>query len=261
MLYDTHAHLDDEKLYPDLDGVLRRAAEAGVSRVNTIGCDWKTSLMAVRIAEKYAGAAGCPQIYAVIGVHPHEAAAMAADHLERLLELAKTEKVKAWGEIGLDYYHDHSPRDCQRRVFRAQIEAAKAAKLPLVIHNRDAHQDTLDILRQTRAGENGGVLHCFSGSWETARDCLNLGFHISLAGPLTYANARSLPEVARRTPEDRLLVETDCPYLSPHPFRGQLNEPARVSYTLARLAELRGLEYQRMAEITTANGCRLFGLD
>lgn len=253
MLYDTHAHLDDAKLYPDIEAALSRAAAAGVRYINTIGCDWKSSLMAVHIAEKYP-----QQVYAAVGVHPHEAALLTPEQEERIFELAKAEKVVGWGEIGLDYYYDHTPRDVQRRVFRRQLDAAKQAGLPVIIHNRDAHQDTLDILRAEHGGVNGGVLHCFSGSWEMAKECLRLGFHISFAGPLTYRNARSLPEVARKTPLDRILVETDCPYLSPEPFRGKTNEPARVSHTLARLAELRQMDEAEMAAATTENGLQLF---
>ncbi len=255
MLYDTHAHLDDAKLYPEIENVLARAAAAGVAYINTIGCDWKTSLMSVHIAEKYP-----EHVFAAVGVHPHEAAGLNAEQEEKLFSLAKAEKVVGWGEIGLDYHYDLSSRDIQRRVFRAQIDAAKQAGLPVIIHDREAHQDTLDILRSEHAGINGGVLHCFSGSWEMAKECLRLGFHLSFAGPLTYHNARSLPEVAQRLPLDRILVETDCPYLTPEPHRGRVNEPAYVGHTLARLAELRGMDVEEMAAITTENGLRLFGI-
>ena len=255
-LYDTHAHLDDRKLFPELEDVLQRAREAGVGMINTVGCDWRSSLMSVRIAEKHP-----EQVRAIVGVHPSEIADWDDALLPRLAELCSCPLVVGWGEIGLDYhYEDGTPHDQQRRVFRAQIAAAKEVGMPIIIHDRDAHQDTIDILKQEKAGINGGILHCFSGSWEMAKECLRLGFHISFAGPLTYGNAKTPVEVASKVPEDMLLVETDSPYLTPHPMRGKTNEPARVCYTAAKLAEIRGLEYELMAEITTANAKRLFKL-
>ncbi len=253
-VYDTHAHLDDKQLYPDIEQILQHAKEAGVTRINTIGCDWKSSLMSVRIAEKYP-----QQVWAAVGVHPHETERMAADCVERLFELAKAEKVVAWGEIGLDYYRDHSPRDVQQRRLREQIAAAKEAGLPIIIHDRDAHADIVNILKEEHGGVNGGVFHCFSGSWEMAKQCMNMGFRISFAGPLTYKNARIPVEVAGQVPLDYLLVETDCPYLTPEPYRGKLNEPARVVYTLSRLAEIRRMDYDLLALQTTENACQLFG--
>jgi len=253
MLYDTHAHLDDRRLFSDLAGVLQRATEAGVGLINTVGCDWRSSLLAVHLAEKHPD-----QLRAVVGVHPSELDGFSDQLLERLLGLAKSPLVVAWGETGLDYHYPDTLKRQQKQAFRLQINAAREAGLPLVIHDRDAHQDLLQMLKAEKAGSNGGVMHCFSGSWEMAKECLNLGFHISFAGPLTFANAKTPVEVAARVPLDRLLVETDCPYLSPHPFRGKLNEPARVAYTAARLAEVRGLDYEELAALTTANGRQLF---
>lgn len=254
-LYDTHAHLDDKKLFPDLEDVLHRAKDAGVVRINTVGCDWRSSLMSVRIAEKHPDL-----VRAIVGVHPSEIMDWQDDLLTRLAELTKSSLVVGWGEIGLDYhYEDGAPHDRQKEIFRLQIAAAKEVRLPIIIHDRDAHQDTVDILKQEKAGIYGGVLHCFSGSWEMAKECLRLGFYISFAGPLTYTNARVSAEVAAKVPEDKLLIETDCPYLSPHPMRGKVNEPARVTYTAARLAEIRGLSYERITEITSANARDLFG--
>lgn len=253
MLYDTHAHLDDPQLYPDLEGILQRAATAQVELINTVGCDWKSSLLALHIAEKYP-----QQVRAVVGVHPQQAADCDEALLARLSHLAESPLVVAWGEIGLDYHYGTETRQQQRQAFRAQINAAKQAGLPIVVHDRDSHQDILDILKSEKAATVGGVMHCFSGSWEMARECLRLGFYISFAGPLTFHNARIPVEVAERVPLDRLLVETDCPYLSPHPFRGQRNEPARVAVTAARLAEIRGVDVEQMAEITTANARTLF---
>ena len=253
MLYDTHAHLDDKRLFSDIGGVLERAKAAGVGLINTVGCDWKSSLLSVHIAEKY------PELVrAVVGVHPSELGNFSGALLERLLDLAKSPLVVAWGEIGLDYHYPDTVKAAQQQAFRAQIAVAKEAGLPIVIHGRDAHQDLLRIIKAEKAGINGGVMHCFSGSWEMARECLSQGFYISFAGPLTFANAKTPVEVAARAPLDRLLVETDCPYLSPHPFRGKPNEPARVAYTAARLAEIRGLDEAELAELTTANGKALF---
>ena len=241
MLYDTHAHLDDAKLYPEIENVLARAAAVGVAYINTIGCDWKTSLMSVHIAEKYP-----EHVFAAVGVHPHEAAGLNAEQEEKLFSLAKAEKVVGWGEIGLDYHYDLSSRDIQRRVFRAQIDAAKQAGLPVIIHDREAHQDTLDILRSEHAGINGGVLHCFSGSWEMAKECMKLGYYISFAGPVVFPKSTRLKEVAQQVPLDRILIETDSPYLAPVPVRGKRNSSlyihyvghiARYSFSVAQILE------------------------
>ncbi|MCL1975985.1 MAG: TatD family hydrolase [Firmicutes bacterium] len=255
MLFDSHAHLNDRKLYGDLEGVLTRAAECGVTRILNCGADWPSSLMSVRLAEKYRG-----QIYAAVGVHPHDAKTLTDEMLQKLLQLAKAPEVVAFGEIGLDYYRDLSPRPLQQSAFIAQIAAAKLGKKPIIIHDRDAHGDILRLVRQERAGENGGVFHCFSGSWEMAKECLNLGFMISFAGPLTYTNAPKLREVAAKVPLDMMLIETDAPYLSPHPYRGKINEPARVCLTAAVLAEIRGLSIEETADFTVSNTCRLFNI-
>jgi len=255
MLFDSHAHLNDKKLYGDLPAVLVRAEEAQVSRILNCGADWPSSLMSVRLAEKYPG-----RVFAAVGVHPHDAKTLTEEMVHKLLKLAEAPQVVAWGEIGLDYYRDLSPRETQRSAFIAQIAAAKSVKKPIIIHDRDAHEDILRIARQERAGENGGVFHCFSGSWEMAKECLKMGFMISFAGPLTYHNAPKLSEVAAKVPADLMLVETDCPYLSPHPYRGKINEPARVSIVAAKLAEIRGVSYEEAAQITAANTGRLFGL-
>jgi TatD DNase family protein len=255
MLFDSHAHLSDKKLYNDLPGILQRATEAGVERVLNAGADWPSSLMGVRLAEKYPN-----QIYAAVGIHPHDSKTLTEDMLQKLLKLAKAPEVVAWGEIGLDYYRDLSPREVQQSAFITQIAAAKSIGKPIIIHDRDAHGDIMRIVRQERAGENGGVFHCFSGSWEMAKECLSLGFMISFAGPLTFTNVPKLSEVAAKVPADMILVETDCPYLSPHPYRGKINEPARVSLVTARLAEIRGQNYQELAEIAAQNACRLFSI-
>ena len=256
MLFDSHAHLNDRKLYNDIEGVLTRAAEAGVTRILNCGADWPSSLMSLRLAEKYPG-----QIYAAVGVHPHDAKTLTDEMLQKLLKLAQAPEVVAWGEIGLDYYRDLSPRPVQQSAFITQIAAAKSTGKPIIIHDREAHGDILRIVRQERAGENSGVFHCFSGSWEMAQECLKLGFMISFAGPLTYTNAPKLCEVAAKVPPDMMLIETDSPYLSPHPYRGKLNEPARVSLVAAKIAEIRGQSYEAVAEITAQNACRVFDVN
>lgn len=255
MLFDTHAHLDDPALYPDIDNVLKRAKEDGVTLINSVGCDWRSSLLNVHLAEKHP-----EMIYASVGVHPSEVADIDEQVLAKLLELAKTPRVIGWGEIGLDYHYENTNKELQQKYLRLQISLAKEAGKPIIIHDRDSHQDVVDILQEEHAGINGGILHCFSGSWEMAKQCLKMGFFISFAGPLTYKNARVPVEVAGKVPLDMVLVETDSPYLTPHPFRGKTNEPARVIYTAEKLAQIRGMDYEEIAEITTANAKRIFRL-
>ena len=175
------------------------------------------------------------------------------------MELAEHPLVVGWGEIGLDYHYDDAPtKEVQAYAFRQQIDAAKALHLPIIIHERDAHQDTINILREMKAGVNSGIIHCFSGSWEMAKECMTMGFHIALGGPVTYLNAKTPVEVASKIPLDYLLTETDCPYLSPHPYRGKLNKPSRVAVTAARLAEIRQMDYEDMCAILTKNAFALF---
>ena len=255
MLFDTHAHLDDAALYSDVVNILQRAREAGIDWINSVGCDWRSSLLNVHLAEKHPD-----MVYASVGVHPSELRQIEENVWEKLTELAKTPRVIGWGEIGLDYHYDDTDKDLQQKYFRAQISLAKEVGKPIIIHDRDSHQDVVDILRQEHAGINGGILHCFSGSWEMAKQCLAMGFMISFAGPLTYKNARVPVEVAAKVPLDMLLVETDSPYLTPHPFRGKTNEPARVVYTAEKLAQIRHLDYEEIAAITAANAKRIFQL-
>ncbi|MEG1538061.1 MAG: TatD family hydrolase, partial [Clostridiales bacterium] len=246
MLFDTHAHLDDRKIYDELGAVLERAETAGVAKIATIGCDWPSSLMSVRLAEKYPG-----RVFAAVGVHPQDAPTLTAEMLEKLFQLAQEKAVVAWGEIGLDYHYDNPARDIQKQSFRSQIDSAKQVGLPIIIHDRESHEDVMRMIREEQAGINGGILHCFSGSWEMAKFCLNQGFMISFAGPLTFHNARTAVEIAKKIPGDMLLIETDAPYLSPEPFRGKVNEPARVRLVAEKLAELRSEEFDALAAQTT----------
>lgn len=253
-LIDTHAHLDSSQFAQDLDAVLERASANSISHMLTIGCDLESSRQSCELAAAY------PQIYAAVGIHPHDAKSVDDAVLAELKTLAKRPKVVAIGEIGLDYYRDHSPRDVQRAVFKAQLELAREIGLPVIIHDRDAHEDILSILRETRASEIGGVLHCFSGNRQLAKACIELGFFLSFAGPITYPKNEELRDVVRMVPTEHLLVETDCPYLSPQGHRGKRNEPSHVRVTAEKMAEIKGLKIEDIARITNLNAHKLFGI-
>jgi len=242
-LVDSHCHLDDEKFDADRAQVIERALAAGVETMMAIGTGGELDV-AIQQAERY------PFIYATIGVHPHDAAKATPDTFVRLRDLAAHPKVVAIGEIGLDYHYDFSPRDVQRSVFERQLELAAEFGKPIVIHTREAWEDTM---AQVTSLPNGGIMHCFTGDAVQAQQALKLGFHLSFGGVLTFPKAESLREAARITDEDRLLVETDCPYLAPVPHRGKRNEPAFVVDTARRLAEVRGVTPQTIAECTTRN--------
>lgn len=252
MLIDTHAHLTDRKYNTDRSEVIRRAEAAGVCRIINIGYDLDSSRAVVEMLPTW------PGFLAAVGVHPHDATIYSPEVEEELRRLAGHAGVVAIGEIGLDYYRDLSPRDVQQAVFRRQIGLAREVGLPVIVHERDACADTLRLLEEERAGDVGGVMHCFSGSWETAKICLDMGFYLSFAGPVTFGNARRLEDIARRAPLDRLLVETDCPYLTPEPLRGRRNEPAYVQYVAERVAAIRGISSQDMNRAVMANAGRLF---
>jgi TatD DNase family protein len=254
-LVDTHAHLHFPEFAADLDEVLRRARLAGVAALVTVGTDRDTNPAAAALAERHA------DVYATVGIHPHDAAEATDEDLAAMERLARSSpKIVAFGEMGLDYFRNLSRPDVQARIFRRQLDLARRVGKPVVVHCRDAHEDALAILAEERVGEIGGVMHCFSGDAAVAKRCLDLDLLISLAGPVTYKNARALPDVARFVPEDRLVVETDCPYLPPQPHRGQRNEPAHVSLTARRVAELRGADPERLAAAMSDNAARLFRL-
>ncbi len=254
-LVDSHCHLDDEKFDGDRDAAIARARAAGVERMMAIGTgDGPPDLeAALRLARQH------EFLYATVGVHPHDAAKATPETFERLAELAREPKVLAIGEIGLDYHYDFSPRDVQRRVFEQQIELAAHARKPIVIHTREAWDDTLDVVRE-HGLPSGGIMHCFTGGSNEAGQALELGFHLSFGGILTFPRADDVRQAAARTPEDRLLIETDSPYLAPVPYRGKRNEPAFLPETARRLAELRGVDPEDIARVTTLNFDRLFGL-
>lgn len=252
MLIDSHAHLDDERFDKDRDDIIKSLYESYVELVINPGADLNSSIKAVALAEKY------DNIYAAVGVHPHSASEMDQSTMDILRSFAAREKVVAIGEIGLDYYYDNSPRDVQRRWFREQLRLAKEVDLPVIIHSRDAAGDTMEILKEEQDGRLTGVLHCYSGSVEMAEEYIKLGFYISLAGPVTFKNAKVPKEVAKAVPLDKLLIETDSPYMTPEPYRGKRNEPKYVRYVAETLAELRGISLEELAEKTSENAKKLF---
>ena len=254
LLVDSHAHLDGEQFSHDRDATIQRALDNGISHILTVGCDLASSAASVALALKY------DQIYAAVGVHPHDASQIDAACLASLKELLARPKVVAVGEIGLDFYRDRSPRDIQRRAFRQQIQLARQIGKPIIVHDRDAHDEVLQILHEEKAAEVGGVLHCFSGDLSMARKCLDLGFYLSFPGTITYPKNEAAREVVKALPVDRMLVETDCPYLSPQKFRGKRNEPAHVRYTAEKIAEIKGLTLQDVARVTSRNCFDLFGI-
>ncbi|MCH4337488.1 TatD family hydrolase [Staphylococcus haemolyticus] len=255
MLIDTHVHLNDEQYAEDLTEVISRAREAGVDRMFVVGFDTPTIERAMELIDQY------DFIYGIIGWHPVDAIDFTDERLQWIEELSKHPKVIGIGEMGLDYHWDKSPAEVQKDVFRKQITLAKRVGLPIIIHNREATQDCVDILMEEHAEEVGGIMHSFSGSPEIADVVINkLNFHISLGGTVTFKNAKQPKEVAKHVPMDRLLVETDAPYLSPHPYRGKRNEPERVTLVAEQIAELRGMSYEDVCHQTTENAERLFKL-
>jgi TatD DNase family protein len=256
-LIDSHAHIDFPQFDTDRDAMLVRAQAAGVSTILAIGVGPGPEKLdaALPYAEAH------DWIYTTVGIHPHEAKEVAPGHLETLAKLARHPKVIALGEIGLDYFYDHSPRDIQERVFRRQMEVAAAAKLPIIIHCRDAWDDCLRILEEVwKPTGLGGILHCFTGSLEHARHGIELGFMVSFTGNLTYPKAQEIRDVAKALPLSNILIETDSPYLAPQPFRGKRNEPAYVLEVAKTLASVRNLELQETAAATSENFRRFFRL-
>ena len=246
MLIDSHAHIQLSQFNPDRDVVLKRAHEAAVSTILVIGFDMETSLGAVKLAEKHS------QIYATVGMHPHDAKDLTPNVLKTFRELAAHPKVIALGEMGLDYYRNLSPRPLQKEAFEKQLDLAEEMQIPIIIHNRDAYADILPIL-EARQGRIRGVLHCFTGNVELMHRSLAIGFHIGIGGIVTYPNAKDVQAVAKEVPENRLLIETDCPWLAPQFRRGKRNEPAYVRAVAEKIAELRDTSVETIGEITTQN--------
>lgn len=263
-LVDTHAHLDFSQYDGDRVEVLRRAKEEGVIQVVTVGYDLESSRQALVLSRENAGVLAC------VGIHPHEAGTVEPGFLDELDELCREPQVVGIGEIGLDYYRDRSPREAQRQVFEQQLELAARLDKPVVIHDRDAHGDVMSMIRQWTARvsvkDEGprkplGVMHCFSGDQRMAEELFELGFYVSVAGPVTYRKATRLQALVGRLPSEKLMVETDCPFLTPDPYRGERNEPAHVRLVASKIAEIRGLSLEEVARITTDNARRLFRLE
>lgn len=254
MYIDTHVHLNADQYDEDLQEVIDRALNSKVEKMVVIGFDRKTIKRAIELAESY------DFIYAVVGWHPVDAIDCTDEDLEWIEQLAAHEKVVGIGETGLDYHWDKSPRDIQQQVFRKQIQLAKRVKLPIIIHNREATEDVLTILREEDAQEVGGVMHCFGGSVETAQESIKMNFMISLGGPVTFKNAKKPKEVAAEIPLEHLMIETDAPYLAPHPYRGKRNEPSYVPLVAEEIARLKELPVETVAEATTKNAERFYKL-
>jgi TatD DNase family protein len=255
MLIDTHAHIDDEKFDLDREEVLKNAKDNGIELIINPGADEESSRRAVALSEKN------DMIYAAVGFHPHDAKAFDTKiHGELLRQWSKKEKVVAIGEIGLDYHYDLSPRDVQQRVLIEQIKIAKEAGLPIVIHNRESMEDMMHILKENFTPEYGGVMHSYSGSVEMAKIFLDMGFYLSISGTVTFKNARKLPEVVAMMPLNRLLVETDSPYLTPTPNRGKRNEPQYVRYVASTIASIRGVKEELIWEKTSENARKVFNI-
>jgi len=253
-LFDTHAHLDYPEYEADFDEVLKRAQANGVAYILNIGTDVVSSRKSLRLAREH------KNIYAAVGVHPSDLESFGDQELKALQMLSAEEKVVALGEIGLDYYRDHFPREKQQEAFRRQLVLARQLRLPVVIHNRDAHDDVLKIIQEEKVREIGGIMHCFSGDWIMAKKCMDHNMLIAIGGAVTFKNAPELKEVARKIPRDRLLLETDSPFLSPEPRRGKRNEPGNVRLVAECIAGLRGVPVEDLAYWTTLNALKLFGI-
>ena len=252
MFFDTHAHYDDKRFNDDRDELLGSMEAGGVSLILNAGSSMRSTKFGLKLADKY------PFVYASVGVHPHDAKSMTDDTVPELEKLSEHPKAMAVGEIGLDYHYDFSPRDVQRKRFREQLELARRVKKPVIIHEREALTDTLDTLHGF--SDLTGVIHCFSGSWETAKIILDMGWYLSFTGVVTYKNARKALEVIEKMPEDRIMLETDCPYLSPEPVRGRRNSSLYLPHIAEKIAEVRGMSIEETAALTMENGKRFFGI-
>ena len=253
-LFDTHAHILDDQFNDDRDQVIRNIYD-NMALVVNIGCNLEDCPRTVALAEQY------DKVYAAVGLHPEDVKTYTPEGWDMICRLAEHPKVVGIGETGLDYYWDTSTKDAQKVLFEQHIDLAKQLHKPLVIHDREAHGDTLDILKRTNAKEVGGILHAFSGSVEMAMEVIKLGFYIGLGGPFTFKNARKAVEVAQAIPLEYLVIETDCPYMAPVPFRGKRNEPMLVQHTATKIAELRGISVEELIEATYQNGKRIYGIE
>lgn len=248
-IFDTHAHYDDSRFDEDRDELISGLSGKGVSHIINCGCDLKSSISTVALAEKYSF------IYAAVGVHAHEAEDATESDLEKIKELYKNKKVVAVGEIGLDYHYDFSPRERQKEIFEEQIILANELDLPIIVHDREAHEDTMNLLKKYKPK---GVVHCFSGSAEMAKEIVKLGMYIGIGGAVTFKNAKKPVEVVEYLPLDRLLLETDAPYMTPVPYRGQRCDSSHIAYTAEKIAEIKGIDVQELIDICNENAKKLF---
>jgi len=252
MYFDTHAHYDDRRFNEDRDELLGSMEDGGVALILNSAITLRSAKFSLTLADRY------PFVYASVGVHPHDSKSMTDDTVSELERLLSHPKAMAVGEIGLDFHHNFSPPDIQKKRFREQLELARRVKKPVIIHERESLRDTLDTIRDFR--DLKGVLHCFSGSWETAKTILDMGWYLSFTGVITFQNARRALEVLERMPADRIMLETDCPYLAPEPMRGRRNSSLYLPYIAEKVAQIRGITTEEAAELTMKNGRRFFGI-
>ena len=254
MIFDTHAHYDDDAFDEDRDALLAGMQEAGVESIVNIGASMASSKRSLELAKKY------PFIYAAVGVHPDEVGELTEEKLQQLREWSIHEKVKAIGEIGLDYYWDKEGHDLQKHWFMRQMELAHERKLPMIVHSREAAKDTLDMVTAAKPLNLSGIIHCYSYSVEQARDYLNMGYYLGIGGVLTFKNAKKLKEVAEYAPLSQIVLETDCPYLAPVPFRGKRNDSSKLRYVAEELAAIKQVSVEEVIRITAENGKKLYGI-
>lgn len=253
-LVDTHAHLDFPRFDEDRKEVIERAIDGGVKTIVNIGSDMTSSRNSVELSRRY------NEIYSVVGIHPHNADSFNLNVSKKLKSLSENKKVVAIGEIGLDFHYDNSPREKQKQAFRAQLRLAKSLDLPVVIHTRDADEETLEILKEENADKIGGIMHCFASDKKMAKEILDLGFYIAFGGLITFKNLANLREVVKEVPMNKILVETDAPYLTPDPYRGKRNEPLYVKYVVKKIAEVKGLSEEEVAKKTTENAKKVYNI-
>ena len=254
MIFDTHAHYDDDAFDEGRDALLSGMKEAGVEYIVNVGASMASSERSIKLAEKY------PFVYAAVGVHPDEVGELDEEKFEKLREWTTHEKVKAVGEIGLDYYWDKEKHDLQKHWFMRQMELASEVKLPMIVHSREAAKDTLDMVIAAKPLNLSGIIHCYSYSVEQAREYLNMGYYIGIGGVVTFKNAKKLKEVAEYTPLSQIVLETDCPYLAPTPFRGKRNDSSKIAYVAEELAAIKQVPVEEVIRITNENGRRLYNI-
>ena len=254
MIFDTHAHYDDERFDEDRDALLKSMKDAGIGNIVNVGANLEGSQRSIDLAQEY------DFMYAAVGVHPSDCAELDDEGIERIRSMSSSPKCVAIGEIGLDYYWPEPEHDLQKKWFKRQIQLAREVELPIIVHSRDAASDTLDILKSENAGELGGVVHCFSYSKEVAEECVKMGFYIGVGGVLTFKNGRKMKEVVEAIPMERIILETDCPYLAPEPFRGKRNSSLYIPYVVSAMAQIKGITEEEVISITEDNAKKMYRL-